>query len=455
MSYEEDYRRPYRAKCACGKGYLKYYEISYSNDWGQRREENTAVELFCDSCKENYHYEHNWYDYLVPNGLTFPKNEPHLDYKYHYDSKEEVLQKYGKEGIEAIIADMTAPKHTYIRDLTTETAFSFANEWYRRHGKKSLKPMIEFLQNILKDFDNIKASCDKKKVKLDKYDEEYKIYYEEKERVEDQSFKLTFQYDSVQDEKDREEAKRKREQYEEEHRYDDFTATVKYDKAFRKDLVNQYWDSYLIKECIDSQHFSLNKPIVGTPEILIAKKYLCVCQLCGKEREVLSSDFKIKYDNEYGYSPEPCCDCHSVSSFEAKVMEILNNLGITYIREKTFEGLVGDSGKYLRFDFALYKNRNDAGEPVVDLVIELQGPHHYKEGYYDEYGEFITDDFDYGINTGKRLERQLRYDKKKEEFCENHNINFECIKYTASGDYERLEKKLIEILQTNGYRYWY
>ena len=42
MSYEEDYRRPYSAKCACGKGYLQFYRIYLSNDWGQEKENDTA-----------------------------------------------------------------------------------------------------------------------------------------------------------------------------------------------------------------------------------------------------------------------------------------------------------------------------------------------------------------------------------------------------------------------------
>lgn len=37
MSYEEDYRKPYSAKCACGKGYLQFYRIYLSNDWGQEK----------------------------------------------------------------------------------------------------------------------------------------------------------------------------------------------------------------------------------------------------------------------------------------------------------------------------------------------------------------------------------------------------------------------------------
>ena len=93
MSYEEDYRKPYSAKCACGKGYLQFYRIYLSNDWGQEKENDTAVEIFCDSCKEKYHYERNYgNDYLVPNGLAFPKQRPELDRKYSYDDKEKLVK---------------------------------------------------------------------------------------------------------------------------------------------------------------------------------------------------------------------------------------------------------------------------------------------------------------------------------------------------------------------------
>ena len=102
MSYEEDYRTPYKAKCACGNGFLRFYKVHLSNDWGQDREHDTPVELVCDCCKEKYHYESNrGSSYLVPNGLEFPKQEPKLEQKYVYTEQEEFIRKYNKQ----IIAD--------------------------------------------------------------------------------------------------------------------------------------------------------------------------------------------------------------------------------------------------------------------------------------------------------------------------------------------------------------
>lgn len=457
MSYEEYSRKPYRAKCACGQGFLQYYKIYLSNDWGQERESSTPVELICDRCKKEYHCENDHgADYLVPNDLSFPKQEPQLNSKYRYTGKEEFVNKYDKKAIEDMIADMTAPKHRYIKDLVNRAAIEFANQWVFRYRKKSIGPMVSYLQAILQEYDLLKAGYEQKKPYMAKYQMECKNILQARMQVEKRSIRLSFEYDSEQDRIDSENAKREREIYEGEHRYDDFQALVCYNPSFKKDLTNYYWDSYFIKKCTDSQYLSLYKPEYGTPKITIAKKYFCVCTICGREAEIVSSDFRISYEDERGFYLNKCCDCHSVSSFEAKTMDILNQLGITYIREVSFEGLTGDSGKALRFDFALYKSCDEFGVPKIDLLIELQGPHHYKKGYYDEFGDFVTDDIKQSIhkNTEDNFMRQLRYDEKKKQYCIHHGIDLECVKYTVANDYERLEGKIIGILKKYGYKYY-
>lgn len=456
MSYGEDSRIPYKATCACGNGFLRFYKINLSNDFGQAREEETPVELVCDCCQKKYHYEcfpgGHYYGghYLVPNGLSFPKQAPKWNEKYRYSDEEKLVQKYTKNDMKAILADMAAAKHGWIKNLETPAAREFANEWDFRYKKRSLYPMITYLKKCLGNYDTLKRSCDQKKPFNDKYNEEYENYTRSIRQIEEQSVRLSFQYDSEQDKIDR----RKREQYEEEHRYDDFTAKVCYDPSFKKDLTNHYWDSYLIEACTDPQYLSLYKPEYEDAHITIAKKYRCICQICGKEAEILSSKFKISYEGERGYYPEVCCPCHTVSSFEAKTMDILNRLGITYIREKSFEDLKGDFDIGLRFDFALYKSCDEAGTPIIDLLIELQGPHHYKKGYYDESKNYVTNNADHAVREEERLSRQIKYDEKKKDYCSQHGIALECIKYTISNDYEQLEKKIIEILRNHGYEYY-
>lgn len=94
--------------------------------------------------------------------------------------------------------------------------------------------------------------------------------------------------------------------------------------------------------------------------------------------------------------------------------------------------------------------KDSNGVLIYKLAIELQGPHHYDSGYYNEYGEFIID---YGTYSSERYEKQQRNDSYKANYCMNNGIKLECIKYTTN-DYERLEKRLIKILKENGYNYY-
>ena len=144
------------------------------------------------------------------------------------------------------------------------------------------------------------------------------------------------------------------------------------------------------------------------------------------------------------------------SKGELKISEWLNKNNINYKEEYTFEDLKGDYGKLLRFDFALYKSYDESGAPIIDLLIELQGPHHYKRGYYDEFGDYITDNDNqklYG-SVENNFTRQCSYDERKKQYCEQHNINLESVKYTIANDYERLEKRIIKILKNYGYTYY-
>jgi hypothetical protein len=83
-------------------------------------------------------------------------------------------------------------------------------------------------------------------------------------------------------------------------------------------------------------------------------------------------------------------------------------------------------------------------------MIELQGPHHYKSGYYDD-GEFIEDD---SKESKERYNIQLINDKKKEEYCRKHGISLEKIKYTKQ-DNSELKKDIINILEKHDYKLSY
>ncbi len=443
MSYVEDRRIPYRAQCACGEGFLRYYKTS--NGWGY----DTSVELKCAHCQRKYRYEkYNGIDFLIPKELHFPSDKPVLPASYCYTQDERFILKNGKSIIEAIIADMTAPKHRYIKDLENNDAISFAQEWVRRSGKKSLKPMIDWLQATLQNYACLMESCNKKKKFQNEYKQKFDKFQISKKEIASKCFRLQFEHDVEEQKLIDDENKKKKEEYESAHRYDGFQASVSYDPLYRYDLTGRYWDSFFIEECIDPQHFELSEDgWTSSRMLLITKLYRCVCTICGNEEVIPSSSFKILSNDMLGYYPEIHCDCHTVSSFEAKAMKILNELGITYKREASFEGLTGDE-ESLRFDFALYKSSEILENSTVDLIIELQGPHHSKAGYYDEYGLFVED----SSERGKRnFERQKNYDEKKMSFCIQHEIKLERIGYTYGRSYEILKEKIIRILSKHNF----
>ena len=51
------------------KDICNFTEYIYQMTGDRKKENDTAVEIFCDSCKEKYHYERNYgNDYLVRMG---------------------------------------------------------------------------------------------------------------------------------------------------------------------------------------------------------------------------------------------------------------------------------------------------------------------------------------------------------------------------------------------------
>ncbi len=273
------------------------------------------------------------------------------------------------------------------------------------------------------------------------------IVAQELREIEAQSFQLDFVYDKEQDDRDHEKAREEQEEYTKAHMYDDFYARVSYHPTFAADYTGRYWDSLSIKECVDPQFLILDKPQYGTAEITIVKRYLCVCSVCKTQLIANSSDFEILFDEEKGFYPKLSCDCHKVSSFEAKTMAILDDLGVRYAREVSFSGLNGDSGFPLRFDFGLYEKLDESGNPAYSVLIELQGPHHFKMGFYDEYGMFVEDSSE---KAKRKLVKQADYDDRKSQFCAENGIPLETIKYTASKSYDDFEELIIGIASKYG-----
>lgn len=449
MSYDELYRKPYKSPCACGRGIVRYYLVTKENDFGGRLEDTTEAEILCDCCKDRFAFSRSRFggEYLVPKGLQFQPSMPDLDSKHQYSSDERFVEVHPKTEIASMILDMTAPKHRFIKDLTYQPAIEFANKWAVTKRKKSLEPMVEYLSHILSDYDALVSTVSKKKPYVDAYHKQEQEIARMNREVEGQSFKLSFSYDEEQDNKDHEKAREDQEKYAKAHMYDDFRAHVVYHPTFKTDYAGRYWDSLSIKECVDPQFLILDKPQYGTAEITIVKRYLCVCSVCKRQLIANSSDFEILFDEEKGFYPKLSCGCHKVSSFEAKTMAILDDLGVRYAREVSFSGLNGDSGFPLRFDFGLCEKLDESGNPAYSVLIELQGPHHFKMGFYDEYGMFVEDSSE---KAKRKLVKQADYDDRKSQFCAENGIPLETIKYTASKSYDDFEELIIGIASKYG-----
>ena len=91
--------------------------------------------------------------------------------------------------------------------------------------------------------------------------------------------------------------------------------------------------------------------------------------------------------------------CGCVKSWkEIEISRLLDEIGVTYIREYSFEDLVSDSKRKLRFDFAVMQKEK------VLFLIEYQGEQHYNQEniWYESKMEY--------------------HDKKKKDYCEKNNI---------------------------------
>ena len=117
------------------------------------------------------------------------------------------------------------------------------------------------------------------------------------------------------------------------------------------------------------------------------------------------------------YGDLTSCGCIR-SKGEYQIEQLLKEHNIKYIREYSFSDLVDDLP--LRFDFAIFKNKQLAG------LIEFQGEQHYSpsNGYYNE--------------------TIAEHDKMKKEYCDKNNIKLIIIDYKRNYDIKYEDLRLEE-----------
>ena len=140
-------------------------------------------------------------------------------------------------------------------------------------------------------------------------------------------------------------------------------------------------------------------------------KWKCKCD-CGNTVLINAHSLKSGTANS--------CGCIN-SKGELKIRQLLDNIDIKYVQQKTFSKLKNERGRLLRFDFYL---------PDYDVCIEYQGTQHFQEVEY--------------FGGKKYFETLKKHDFLKREFCQKNNIRLIEISFE---DYTKLnEEYLLNII---------
>lgn len=169
-----------------------------------------------------------------------------------------------------------------------------------------------------------------------------------------------------------------------------------------KDITNQRYGKLIAIKCAE-----IRKTKKGAASTI----WLCKCD-CGNYVNVSVGHLTDKHVTS--------CGCDKTSRGESAIKEFLLNQGIKFKKEMIFDDLKSESGKSLRFDFALFDNDE------LKCLIEFQGPQHYKEIKWNNFG---------------KLQRE-KTDLMKKVYCKNKHIPLYEIKYN-----DNILPKCIEILQ--------
>lgn len=135
-----------------------------------------------------------------------------------------------------------------------------------------------------------------------------------------------------------------------------------------------------------------------------AAKWKCLCKHCGNIFTTEGKHLRAK-------DIKSCGCIHSLG--EQKITQMLIDEGCEFSTQYTFPDLVGEGGRRLRFDFAIFLNGK------LDRLIEFNGLQHYQkpEGKW-----------------GEEWENLIKNDNKKIEYCKTHNIDLKIIKYSQDFD---------------------
>lgn len=119
--------------------------------------------------------------------------------------------------------------------------------------------------------------------------------------------------------------------------------------------------------------------------------------------------------SKYKSTGRRCPHCQN-SKGEKKIESILKNKNIDFIPQYKFDGLIGTGGGLLRFDFAIFDNKEN-----LQYLLEYDGEMHYEE-----------------TGVGNDLNKQKIHDDIKNKYCEKNNIELLRIPYWEFNNIEQI-----------------
>ena len=137
----------------------------------------------------------------------------------------------------------------------------------------------------------------------------------------------------------------------------------------------------------------------GSSNISQAARWKCICKHCGNIFTIEGKHLRA--------GDTASCGCQH-SKGERKITQMLINKGCEFSTQYTFPDLIGIGGRRLRFDFAIFLNGQ------LKHLIEFNGLQHYEK----PKGKW-----------GEEWENLIENDKRKVEYCKQHNIPLKIIKY--------------------------
>lgn len=161
---------------------------------------------------------------------------------------------------------------------------------------------------------------------------------------------------------------------------------------------------------IDKRIKNINKDLFRISDYTkMTDKITCGCKRCNGTFTMFT----------YNLLERGSCPICKISKGERKIIDYLENKKINYEREVSFPDLFGDYGMLLRYDFVVYD-----GYENIKLIIEYDGEFHYKRFYNIDF------------------EKQKRYDKKKDDYCKNNNLEILRIPYWEFDNIENILDKI-------------